>query len=212
MHSAGPCRAARALVASLGGCLVAALSGCAFGPPAGTVLQNPTFVPIADSSFVYNQVIDVVDDYFPIQDEEPVRQEGPVLTEGRIESVPIEGATMFEPWRGDSADAYERLDCTLQSIQRRASVRVIPAAGGYLVDIAVFKDLEDVQRPEHATSGAAVLRFDGALERYTEPVGGQALRRGWIPLGRDPALEQRMIYQVQSRVARATNPKKWPWQ
>lgn len=175
------------------------------------MLQNPTFVPVLDSSFVYNEVVDVVDDYFPIDREEPVRQEGPILTEGRIETVPIAGATMFEPWLGDSADAYERLDCTLQSIQRRGSVRIIPTAGGYLVDIAVYKDLEDVQRPQHATAGAATLRFDGALERYTEPVGGQALRRGWIPLGRDPALEQRMIYQLQQRVARRTDPNKWRW-
>lgn len=180
---------------------LAATGGCAFGPGPGTVMQNPNYVAIPDGSYVYSQVVNVVDDYFTIEREEPVRQEGQVLTEGRIETVPETGSTLFEPWRGDSANSYERLESTLQSIQRRASVRVIPSSAGYLVDLAVYKELEDVQRPEHATSGAATLRNDSSLQRYTEPVGGQTLRRGWIPMGRDSALEQRMLWQLQERIA-----------
>ena len=42
-------------------------------------------------------------------------------------------------------------------MRRRAVVRVIPAQGGHWVDVAVFKELEDVVKPEHATAGAATF-------------------------------------------------------
>ena len=45
---------------------------------------------------------------------------GSTLTEGRIDTFPKPGATLLEPWDHDSADSYERLESTLQSIRRYA--------------------------------------------------------------------------------------------
>jgi hypothetical protein len=182
-----------------------AVCGCAWGPstmwPWGqAAVQNPVFVECADPDFVFNQTVDVVDDYFTIDREESVHRIDDVITEGRIDTFYQGGATLLEPWRGDSANSYEKIESTLQSIRRRAMVRVIPADGGFLVDVAVFKELEDLPQPEYSTAGAATLRYDGSIDRFTQPVAGDAPPFGWIPQGRDLALEQRMLADLQDRV------------
>lgn len=177
-------------------------SGCAvWGPPPPVVAQfeNPVLFPIADRDFAFDQVIDVVDNFFRIQREDRVRLIGDVETEGRIETYWEVGSTCFEPWRRDSVGVYERSESTLQSIRRRATVRVIPAVNGYLIDVTVYKELEDLIRPERATVGAATFRYDDSLTPYTEPVGGQPYTVGWIPQGRDVALEQKIIAELLVR-------------
>lgn len=160
---------------------------------------NPTFLPATDHQCVWESVVDVVDDYFKIVHEEPVRLIGSTLTEGRLDTAPKVSPTVFEPWRYDTSGRYERVENTLQSIRRRAVVHVMPAKGGYWVDVAVLKELEDVARPEHATAGAATFRYDDSLTRVVNPIVGQEVCEGWIPQGRDVALEQRIVGHLQSR-------------
>lgn len=184
-----------------------------YNPPAFNVLlqppppqPNPLLVPAGNRDFVAEQIADVVDDYFRIDREDRATQIGDYLTEGRIETQPEVSATCFEPWRNDTVTHYERLEATLQSMRRRASVRIIPDAGGYLVDVQVFKELEDVLRPEHATSGAATFRYDTSLERYATPVPVGGYTEGWIPQGRDTALEQQMLAQIHERLIGPCSP------
>ncbi|MEI8376520.1 MAG: hypothetical protein WCJ35_27195 [Planctomycetota bacterium] len=81
---------------------------------------------------------------------------GGTLINGRIDTFPKPGATLLEPWDHDSADSYERLESTLPSIRRYAVVKVIPAQnGGFWIDLAVFKELENMRQPEHATAAIA---------------------------------------------------------
>ena len=181
--------------------------GCAFnvpGPPlpalTAPVSENPALVPVADREFLWNTLVDVVDDYFTIDREQRVHQIGDVLTEGRIDTFPEVGSGVLEPWRRDSANSYEKLESTLQSIRRQAVVRVIPSEAGYLVDVAVFKELEDLVRPDYATTGGATLRHDTSLDRTEFPVGERPTSLGWIPLGRDVALEQQILCQLKARV------------
>lgn len=165
------------------------------GPP-----QNPLFVAGLDQEFIHNQVVDTIDDYFKIQREERVRDAGGVLTEGRVETFPQIGATLLEPWRHDSTAGFEKVHATLQSIRRRALVRIIPADGGNLLDVAVYKELEDVAYPEHATVGGATMRYDSSLVRDQ---GNQRLAPGslgWIPQGRDGSLEQRILGELRGRL------------
>ena len=114
-------------------------------------------------------MVDVVDDYFRIEHEEPVRMVGNMLTEGNITTVPEVSPTIFEPWRHDTVDPQQRIENTLQSMRRRAVVRVIPAQGGHWVEVQVFKELEDVVRPEHATAGAATFRYDSYVDARRQP-------------------------------------------
>lgn len=188
--------------------LLLASLGCTSGPPlAGPMsmgriggCQNPVFVAEANHQRLWETVVDVVDDDFRIESEEPVRQIGAVLTEGRLQTFPKVGATLLEPWRGDSADSVERLESTLQSIRRYVEARVTPDRGGYWVEFLAFKELEDVVQPSFSSAGAATFRNDASLTRVVNPVGGQEVNDGWIPLGRDAALEQQLLLRLQSRL------------
>ena len=93
---------------------------------------------------------------------------------------------MLEPWLKDSSIGFERRYATLQSIRRRAVLHVKPQVdGGYLVDLAVYKELEDVHQPEFSTVNVEELRHDATLQRPGSELPVGSLTRGWIPVGRD---------------------------
>lgn len=166
-----------------------------------STIANPLFVPACDREFLWNQTVDAVDDYFRIQREERVHLVGGILSEGRIDTFPQVGSTIFEPWRVDSTRGYEKIHATLQSIRRQALVRVIPTEGGYLIDVAVQKELEDLDKPESSTAGGATLRHDGSLVRQEGAASRYSVTLGWIPLGRDPTLEQRLLADIAARLS-----------
>ncbi len=172
-----------------------------FSGPNANVIENPLFVPPIDPEFLWNQCVDVVDDYFPIEREDRMRVINGVLTEGRLDSRPMLGSTVLEPWRKDSTPGYEKVHATLQTIRRKAVVRVIPSAGGYLLDVTVFKELEDLSKPVEATAGSAALRHDGTYTRVEGPAARAPAMLGWIPLGRDFTLEQRMLADLRARIS-----------
>lgn len=182
------------------GCVSNWLRGGRDGLGGAQTNENPLFVPAMDREFLWNQTVDAVDDYFRIEREERVRLIAGVLTEGRIDTFPESGSTLLEPWRKDSTPGYEKIHATLQSIRRRATVRVIPIEGGYLLDVAVQKELEDLDKPEHATAGGATLRYDGSLVRQQGASGRFSETLGWIPIGRDCSLEQRIIADISERL------------
>jgi hypothetical protein len=171
------------------------------------VISNPTLLPNQDRDLVFETVVDVLDDYFKIDREIPVRLEGDVLVEGQIETYPRSGSTILEPWGRDTVNFYERIEGTLQSVRRQALARVIPAEGGFLVEVVILKELEDVLRPEAGSaSRAANLRNDNSLRRYIDPVTGTQPTLGWIGIGRDVALEQKILVELASRFAPLAAP------
>jgi hypothetical protein len=179
------------------------------GPIAATAEGGPSrvVVPVANRDWTWEQIVDVVDDYFRVQRERQVQLVGDVLTEGRIDSYPLVGATVVEPHRRDSVGRYNRWESTFQTIRRRATVRVIPDAAGYLVDVTVEKDLEDLPRPENAAAGAATFRNDSSLPSEREDVVSRTQLAGnWIYIGRDPALEQQILADLQARLSIQPTP------
>lgn len=177
-------------------------------PPGG--YPNPLQIPPSDRDLTWDHLVDIVDDYFEIEREDRVRLVGDVLTVGRIDTFPLVGATLLEPWHHDAANLYERTEDTLQTIRRRAVVQVVPNQAGYLVEVVVFKELEDLAQPENASTGVATLRYDTSsnMQHFGTLVGPQAISLGWIPQGRDYALEQRILGDIYYRfVLRA--PEGW---
>jgi hypothetical protein len=200
-----------------------------FAPlPAGTVIgpggpelpgpllsaANAVVIPPLDAEVIWRKMVDVVDDYFKVQSEQRVVFSNGVPTEGRIDTFPQTGATLLEPWRQDSVGFRERLESTLQSIRRAATMRLIPDPAGWRIELVVNKELENMPRPMRATTGAASFRNDDSLYRYGTPLPtlgqqiGDAPRPvasptptiGWIPLGRDPLLEGRMLSSIVQRL------------
>ena len=177
-----------------------------FGLPAGpevvTGPGNPIAVPVVDEELAWDQIADVVDDYFTDCAEARARRVSEVPMEGRIETRPQSGATWLEPHRRDSVGRFNRWESTFQTIRRRAVVRVIPDTAGYLVEVIVEKELENLPKPEHATAGAATFRNDGSLpSRRLEQVSRTRTSPQWISLGRDTALEQRMLADIHARLS-----------
>jgi hypothetical protein len=161
--------------------------------------DNPLFVPATDRDVLWDQIVDSVDDYFKIQREQRVRLVGDVPLEGRIDTFPTDGSTLLEPWRKDSTHGYEKLHATLQSLRRVATVRVQPVQGGYLIEVVVQKYLEDLERPEHATTGHTPLTEQQSLRGGFEGDLGAPIMLGWIPIGRDATLEQRIVDEIRGR-------------
>lgn len=202
--------------------LLVVVAGCAgevrfpYQPAAPVSYDNPMLLRIPNHELVWDGVVDVVSDYFRIEREDPVRVLGGTYIDGRLDTFPKPGATLLEPWDHDSANSYERLESTLQSIRRYAVVKVIHAenGAGFWVEVAVYKELENVVRPEHATAGSAIFRNDispGSAPPVTSPPGsaspygtakaGQpaSANQAWIPQGRDTAAEQRILGQILDR-------------
>lgn len=168
----------------------------------GIVAANPIFIPVTNQDWAWEQIVDVVDDYFRIERESRVQLVGNVVIEGRIDTFPQVGATLVEPHRPDSVGRYNRFESTFQTIRRRGLVRVIPEQNGYLVDLTVIKEIEDLPHPENATAGAAAFRTDNSLSsRVNEGVSHTKLSNYWIPLGRDTNCEQQILADIQARLA-----------
>jgi hypothetical protein len=180
--------------------------GSLFQTP-GQVVANTSkaiFIPVTNEDYAWEVIVDVVDDYFEIDQENRVQLVGNVMTEGRIDTFPQVGATALEPNHFDSVGRYNLAESTFQSVRRRGEVRVVPQQGGYMVDVAVYKEFEDLPRPENSTSGAATYRFDNSLtSRLDEQVSRTRLSEHWIAMGRDCEIETQMLLEIQERI---TNP------
>ncbi|NBW97277.1 MAG: hypothetical protein EBR28_11240, partial [Planctomycetia bacterium] len=194
------------------------VSGLGLVPGPGT--KNAAVIPPLDAEVVWQQMVDVTDDFFKVQSEQRVVFANGVPAEGRIDTYPQTGATLLEPWRGDSVGFGERLESTLQSIRRRATMRLIPDPAGWRIETVVVKELENLARPMRATTGGASFRNDDSLYRYgtplptlgqqvgdqPRPVANPTPNLGWIPLGRDPLLEQKMLSRLLSKLGIAPLP------
>lgn len=170
-------------------------------PGAAQVQSQPVLVPVTNEDYAWEQIVDIVDDYFRIEHETRVQLVGNVVTEGRIETLPEVGGTLLEPQRYDSAGRYNLFESTFQSIRRKAEIRVIPQQGGWLVEAIVLKELEDLPRPENATAGAATFRNDNSLRsRLGEQVSRTRLSDYWISLGRDCETEVQLLEDIHERL------------
>ncbi len=172
----------------------------AFDPNA---VQNPLFVPVTDREFLWSQLVDEVDNYFDIIREERVQVVNGVLTEGYLETKPKIGSTILEPWRSDSQRGYPTWLATFQTIRRTAKTRVIPTQGGYLVDLLVNKEIEDLDKPQHATAAGTLPKLDSTLNGQQGRPGRFSTTKGWIGGGRDSDLEARILSNLRDRVCPA---------
>jgi len=125
-------------------------------PPIEVPVSNPAHIGTVDPDFLWRQIVDAVDDHFRIDREQPVRRDNLNWLEGRLTTYPEVSGTSFEPWRRDTARGFERLQSTVQSIRRTATVRVVPEATGYVLEVQVMKEQEDVDQSQFATAGAVV--------------------------------------------------------
>lgn len=176
--------------------------------PAGQPL-NPMPVPLLARELVMDEISDEIDNYFPILIEQRIREVNGVLSEGWIETRPKIGGTIFEPWKKDSTSGFERWHATLQSVRRFAKVRVIPGATNYLVDLRVYKELEDLAQPTGSSVSGRPVRIDNALDIDRNEIE-LAKSSGWIPQGRDFSLEREILKNIEARFQEAVRATQQP--
>lgn len=154
------------------------------------VCDNPLIVPSNDFEAVWRETVHVVDEYFDIRTENQLAR--------TIVTDPVAGATLLEPWRGDSVGLSNRLESTMQTIRRFARVQIDPVPGrGYAVKVEVLKELEDLARPDRQSFGRAVFNNDFPVNRTREIVGPVPVPSQWIPRGRDTLLEQTILNRIR---------------
>jgi hypothetical protein len=159
------------------------------GPPA----TNPLLVPSADFEAVWKTSVAVLDEYFDLASEN--RLSRTIITQ------PVIGATLLEPWRSDSVGLSDRFESSIQTIRRHGRITINPApGGGFLVKVEVFKELEDMSKPDRQSMGRAVFNNDFPVNRTYELVGPVPLPNGWIPRGRDCKLEQVILDRIRNRL------------
>ncbi len=181
--------AALAVLLGAGGCSSINALGFRQGPP----VANPLVARSADFERVWRETVAVVDDYFEIATENRLAR--------RIETQPRLGATLLEPWYGDSVGFDQRLESTLQTIRRFAIVTVDPApGGGWTVNVEVRKELEDLVKPVAQAGGRAVFNNDFPVNRTREIVGPVPLPSLWIPRERDVRLEKVILTRIRDRL------------
>ncbi|RMF36803.1 MAG: hypothetical protein D6753_18775 [Planctomycetota bacterium] len=178
------------------------------GQPIPVPLPNPAQVGPVDPDFLWRMVVDTVDDYFRIQSEQPVRRDQSAWLEGRLTTFPEVSGTSFEPWRRDTTPGFERLQSTIQSIRRTATIRVIPEQNGYSIEVRVVKEQEDVDQSQFATAGASAQRHDGTVVRSDPQVRSLPITLGWFEIGRDLQLEQRILEGIVGRVTDVEPPRR----
>jgi hypothetical protein len=116
---------------------------------------------------------------------------------GVIETLPTTSQHWSEFWRQDVADAYSLVHGWLHTTQRKATVRFVREEGGWRVDVQV--DVYRLTTPESqiTTASSALQAFSGALPT-TEGRTTEDSRSGrrWVHLGRDAALETRLLQRI----------------
>ena len=184
------------------------VGGIGFGNAGENLVQNPLQIPDANDDFVWNQVIDTLDNYFPIDQEQRVIKNSQQWMEGHVVTQPQVSSGYMEIGRRDATPGYQRLQATLQSTRRYADLRVIPNQSGYTVTVVVHKELEDVDRSQNSGDGAPSVRHDDSVVRTNPNLLGPPITLGWIEQERDAELEQRILQEIRGRVTRVEEPRR----
>jgi hypothetical protein len=189
--------------------LLVAASSCTAMPPLATAppgaaptamvsgpIANPIFVAANSGNpesdlFVSERAADVLAKYdFEIDTTNQL--------EGTIATRYMVGSGILEPWHRDSVGRDNRLESTFQPIRRKVLVHFVRVEGGYLVSVEALKEQEDLTSPTPNSPGGSTFPQNYPLRRDLNLVLGQASPSGWIPRGRDVALEQDILCRLQS--------------
>jgi len=156
-------------------------------------VQSPFYVAADNQDVVWERVVDVIhSQHFAIAREN--RLDGVIETDYKV------GSGVLEPWHRDSVGLENKLESSLQSIRRKLFVQITPAEGGFLIDVEVFKELEDLEEESTNSSGRSTFEESQPLNRSLNREAGQQAPSGWIALGRDTALEQNLLWHLNSHL------------
>lgn len=117
-----------------------------------------------------------------------------------IVTTPETSGQWFEWWRSDVADEYAMTESSLQTVRRQVRVEFgKPAQSGGPINVDVKVQVFRLDRPERqvTTASSAFNIFSARVPTAEgEPPEGGASAVQWVALGRDVAMEQRILDRI----------------
>jgi hypothetical protein len=143
-------------------------------------------------ALLFERVLDVLDDDFEIAFASRY--------DGRIECKPKIAPGLEQPFKSGSPSLFERTLATFQTYRHRCMVLIQPVDKGYLINVTVLKELEDLKQPTRETGGGAAFRSDADIDRRFETIDPAVVSFVWIPRGRDVPMEQKILRKIRWQV------------
>lgn len=168
------------------------VAGCHETPLATSFVSYQT-VPAGEAEFsvLWETAKDVLRRHHFVLDDTDRRK-------GRITSLPVGSRHFFEFWRDDVVGKHDFWEATLCPIRRRASVRFDRSGENRSCRIEVIVFKERLSRPERQfnSSAAAFHFFQESLPAVRTGAPIRAEDTQWVDLGRDPAMEARLLSRI----------------
>lgn len=123
---------------------------------------------------------------------------------GVIRTRPLRGGQFFEPWRKDNASASAAAESNLQSLQRTVELTFSSDASTMCMSCtATVKRLSLPDEPIQGYLGAPAIHTDSDHSTQRLDVDKDRLdKMRWIDLGRDEAMENKILTQIQAKIAK----------
>ena len=169
----------------------------------GGAYRNSITVTCCNPMALWEAMVIPVRKYFSILREEPCRQINNVINPGNLVTNRTIGATVFEPWRGDSVGARQRWEATLHTIARRAIIKVWPNdQNSYTIEVVVNKDIENASPVNMSRNGQDNYFLSDSRRTFTDPLFSDENQSSdqWVCIGRDPLLEQRLLAEIEQSI------------
>jgi hypothetical protein len=122
---------------------------------------------------------------------------------GVITTLPMGSKHFFEVWRKDVATCQDFWESTVNPVRRWVEVRFTPGDGQAWsqVEVVVHKERLSTRDRQFNSTVAAYQFFGDTLPATTGEIRPGALAEQWIDLGRDPALEAKLLQGITEQAA-----------
>lgn len=169
----------------------------------GGMYRNTITVSCCNPTALWEAMVIPVRKYFSISTEVPCQQIGNCVQQGTLTTKRTIGATIFEPWRGDSVGQQQRWESTLHTIARHAVITVTYLdQNQYLITVVVNKEIENTEPVKMSRNGQDNYFLSDSRRTFTDPLFNSENQSSnqWHYIGRDPLLEQRVLAEIEQSI------------
>ena len=120
----------------------------------------------------------------------------PQKSKGHVETKSVTGASWFEFWRKDTLGRMQVAEASLHTVRRRATVSISPSDGGSKVFVKVVKTRVSAPGATPESFGSTFGVHDVEDTDLMRRDALEATDYEWVPMGRDPLLEQYILERI----------------